>query len=875
MRALAIRTLAPGSLFRPSVTAAGLLLSLLLSIAAAATPALPVLPAPRHARQLTPAFHFSLPPNAMWTGLDTSALHRLQAHWHALTDETGPNAHGQLVHIGLLGKDPAFDRTVMDAFQSISPSGSTPVRTDSLGKEGYVLALQHNTILIAATTETGIFYGLQSLKQLVRAKYGHELLIADWPAFAFRGVFDDISRGPISTVPYIKQQIQRMAEIKINYLSFYIEHVVQPPSHPDFAPSDGKLTIADIKELSAYAETFHIQLVGSFQSFGHFEKILSLPRYASLGATNTLINPTDPKAQKFLADVIGELCDAFNAPWFNVNCDETFDLGQGLTKPYVDSLGPAVFYANHLKFLDQVIRSHGKKMMMWGDFLLEHPETFDLLPPGITYLTWEYGDQPSYDHWIKPFAARHLPYLVCPGILNTYRLFPDLAMAKANIEGFARQGLRDGAQGILTTVWDDGSAYLFSADWYGIYVTAEAGWSTGAGIGGTFDSRYETVAYGPARGSYVQSMETLMRLKKVPLTYNLGEGPWRGKLIPDSGKTLILNNISAGQALRTIKLAQQQLGEHLPGRNAGDIRTLSYTLQQYQLLLISRLRIAAVARDYRQSMTASPQQASSLLAHDIAVIDTLKKEYIRLRDRFRSAWLAEDQPYWLDIAQEPYDQRIDGLTQLAGYLARAREKALSHISLPSPASIRLDIRESSFDYFQGWMLAGPFPVNDASFPGFLYAEDTAYDHPPTPGDFTRWQGRLYRWRKYASDAGGIIDLDKMAGHGGSPVIYAYCLINSDTAATLRAYMAHDGLTALFCNGREIVPHPADKGKDTHENEFTLPLQAGANHILIKLRKDPVQEQPWTFTFRLQENTLFTNHKFKYQLNGKNKLYAAD
>jgi hypothetical protein len=88
-------------------------------------------------------------------------------------------------------------------------------------------------------------------------------------------------------------------------------------------------------------------------------------------------------------------------------------------------------------------------------------------------------------------------------------------------------------------------------------------------------------------------------------------------------------------------------------------------------------------------------------------------------------------------------------------------------------------------------------------------------------------------------------------------------------------MAHDGRTALFCNGREIVPHPADKGKDTHENEFSLPLQAGANHILIKLRKDPVQEQPWTFTFRLQENALFTNHKFKYQLNGKNKLYAAD
>jgi hypothetical protein len=42
---------------------------------------------------------------------------------------------------------------------------------------------------------------------------------------------------------------------------------VQPLSHPDFAPKDGKLTIAQIKELSAYAEKFHMKLIGGFQSF--------------------------------------------------------------------------------------------------------------------------------------------------------------------------------------------------------------------------------------------------------------------------------------------------------------------------------------------------------------------------------------------------------------------------------------------------------------------------------------------------------------------------------------------------------------------------------------------------------------------------------
>ncbi len=51
-----------------------------------------------------------------------------------------------------------------------------------------------------------------------------------------------------------------------------------------------------------------------------------------MGATPNLIDPDNPKAKQFLSDVIGEICDAFSAPWFNVNCDETFDLGKGSSK---------------------------------------------------------------------------------------------------------------------------------------------------------------------------------------------------------------------------------------------------------------------------------------------------------------------------------------------------------------------------------------------------------------------------------------------------------------------------------------------------------------------------------------------------------------
>ncbi|RYG46810.1 MAG: glycoside hydrolase, partial [Chitinophagaceae bacterium] len=416
---------------------------------------LPVLPYPQQVLSSTELVSFPSRLNIQSQNLDQSTAARLVAGWNKFSAEIGANKlPAAELTLVLLGKNKKADSLLLaTAFKD----------ANRIGREGYILVINKKQRLLAANSETGLFYGLQTLKQLTRSGWNTSVSIIDWPSFEHRVIYDDISRGPIPTVAYIKKQIERMAELKINYLSFYIEHIVQPVSHPDFAPANGKLMIADIKELSAYAANFHMQLIGSFQSFGHFEKILALPQYKSMGETSTLISPLDPNARKFLADVIGELCDAFSAPFFNVNCDETFDLGKGRSKPYIDSIGPAKFYADHLKFLYDVVKSHGKRMMMWGDVALQHEEILDILPKDVIYLTWEYGDKKSFDPWIQPFVKRGLEFMVCPGILNSYRMFPDMAMAKANIKGFLEQGKQHGSTGAFTTIWDDGGTYLFAA----------------------------------------------------------------------------------------------------------------------------------------------------------------------------------------------------------------------------------------------------------------------------------------------------------------------------------------------------------------------------------------------------------------------------
>jgi hypothetical protein len=831
---------------------------------------IPVLPLPVHVEQEQGStLPFSSALTFTYLGLDNTAKAGLQAHWNkfAKAHPAAGTASRQQVQLGLIGKNKQFDELIA------RPAAQW---RDKIGKEGYLLVFNEKQRIIAANTETGLFYGLQTLKQLIRANWKQALLIADYPSFEHRAVYDDISRGPISTVAYIKEQIERLAELKINELSFYIEHVVQPVSHPDFAPANGKLTIPQIKELSAYAASYHMQLVGSFQSFGHFDKILALPQYRSMGETSTLISPLNPVSRKFLKSVIGELCDAFSGPYFNVNCDETFDLGKGKSKAYVDSIGPARYYADHIKFLYDVVKQHHKKLMMWGDIALTHEEILDLLPKDIVYLTWEYGSQPSFAKWITPFQKRGLEFMVCPGILNSYRLIPDMAMATANIDGFLPEGKASGASGVITTVWDDGGAYLFSGDWYGVYKAADKSWNVTAAGKPSFDARYNATAYGADDESYTRALDAMMTLRKLPLTYNLTDNIWNQKLLPDSGRQLILNNTDVDTALHIIYRAKKLIDAAKPQWHGSDINTLKLSIEQYRLIMEGRRQMSLIAADYRKALdiaVSHPSTSVSLLTGAAKVVSDLKNRYLALQSVFRHAWLRENQLYSLDIATRPYDKRIKDLQQLQNKLQQAAQSIHHHASLPGDAAMRLDIVENAHYYFQNWLLCGPFAVDATNkLPAFLYSGDAATEQAPKPGDLISFHQKNFRWQKYASPNGGITELDDFYPAGKGQGAYAFCTITTDKALTTAAFMAANSGMEAFCNGIKVSGAPAGEQSVKKEEKLLLSLKVGTNHLLLKI---PAGTAAWSFSFRLDPQLDVTNQKYKYFLNTEKGNHEAE
>ncbi|MDZ4668032.1 MAG: glycoside hydrolase family 20 zincin-like fold domain-containing protein [bacterium] len=150
-------------------------------------------------------------------------------------------------------------------------------KTFEPGAEGYVIKIEKNSILILAQTETGLFYGYQTLKQLFNLPRMACGEIYDKPSFAVRAWQDDISCGPIPNMKQLKEEISTLAHYKLNYFTLYTENVFNYAYSPELAPNAG-ITANEIRELSKFASLYHVMLIANQQSFGHMEKIVCKER---------------------------------------------------------------------------------------------------------------------------------------------------------------------------------------------------------------------------------------------------------------------------------------------------------------------------------------------------------------------------------------------------------------------------------------------------------------------------------------------------------------------------------------------------------------------------------------------------------------------
>lgn len=575
--------------------------------------------------------------------------------------------------------------------------------------EGYVLVTGKREAFVIGHTAAGVFYGTQTLKQLVQSGTGASVLagadIRDWPAMRWRGVHDDLSRGPLPTLEFQKRQIRTFAAYKLSVYSPYFENTMQYASNPVPALPGGSISADDATALVAYAQRYHVTIVPEQEAFGHLHKVLTWQQYAQLGETpdGAVLAPGQAGSIQLITEWFNELAAIYPGPFLHIGADETSELGQGRTADDVKQRGLGAVYIDFLSQIHEALRPLDRRLLFWGDVAMNSPALVPRLPHDMIAVAWEYDPEPEGFHrWLDPYTKAGMETWVAPGVNNWNRVWPDFDMALRNIQGFVADGQAAGSTGMLNTVWDDDGEGLFLEDWYAVLFGAAAAWQPGTSDIAQFQQDYGAVFHGDATGDINGAQQALMRAHLALAKAGLGDArdadfwvdPWSvegqqiaAKIRPVSADV----RLDAERALTLIAEARAAA----PLRETEALEAMDLGARRIDFLAFKFQTADEIAESYNHLYDGqkTPEIADHI-SRDLRKLsgvngryEDLGDGYSYLRSRFSDLWLMENRPFWLDVVTARYDAAVQLWVRRGDSIDAAREQWSQHHNLPAPGEL--------------------------------------------------------------------------------------------------------------------------------------------------------------------------------------------
>lgn len=264
--------------------------------------------------------------------------------------------------------------------------------------ETYVLRVQPQSAEISAYTDRGLFYGVESLFDLIRRDGDGWAIpacdVRDWPDFATRGLLIAPGQGfmPMDALQY---RVDQAAADKLNLIHLHLTDEVlftprlacYPALAGSAADSNQSYTADELRGLVAYAKARKVELVPEISIPGHASRILqALPE---LQCKPTKGDPSGwalcigaDETYTFIERVVAELGPVFPWPWFHIGTDEVefLDIPDcpvrmswrecAVCQERIRKEGlkdeRALFYY-FIRRANDIVKSHGKRLMMWND----------------------------------------------------------------------------------------------------------------------------------------------------------------------------------------------------------------------------------------------------------------------------------------------------------------------------------------------------------------------------------------------------------------------------------------------------------------------------------------------------------------------------
>ncbi|TRX70498.1 family 20 glycosylhydrolase [Carboxylicivirga sp. M1479] len=316
-------------------------------------PDLNIIPEPLSIQMSDGKFHLNTNTQLIYKGLDKEVLTTIENFNNYLSPILGDALQ-------------VNDKTPPDNYILFQVSPKIP------HKEAYQLQVSESHVHIKANSCTGLFYAIQSLRQLLPVDVDNQkitqinnllipaLEIKDSPQFEYRGFNLDVARH-FYPVDFIKKQLDILALYKINVFHWHLSddqgwrleikkyprltsigskraktligHGANPPFQYDNKVHSGFYTQEDVRDIIAYAKARHITVIPEIELPAH--SLAALAAYPQLGCTggpyevatnwggfDDVICPGKESTYRIIEDILGEVANLFPSEYIHIGGDE-------------------------------------------------------------------------------------------------------------------------------------------------------------------------------------------------------------------------------------------------------------------------------------------------------------------------------------------------------------------------------------------------------------------------------------------------------------------------------------------------------------------------------------------------------------------------
>ena len=372
----------------------------------------------------------------------------------------------------------------------LSPGSVQETEDAALNEQGYELEISDGKVVIRGSGEAGLFYGVQSLLQLMRGTSSGRVIvpdgrIVDWPDFQLRFIHWDTKHHQ-KRVSTLYRLIDWAAFFKVNAIGFEMEDKYEYPRHPIIG-APGAYTKEEMHRITAYALERHIQLVPVIQSPAHMAYVLKHKEFEHLRAdpeSNYQICLCNEEAIRLILDMYQDMIDATpGVDYFHVSTDEVYFAGicGECDQPFNDA-NRSQAWVDFVKQVHPWLEERGRRMIAWVEWPLEAEDILQLPPDLIDGVM---GGDREFLEQERKVGIRQLAYSSIQGMEDhfpnyfptTYRGRPTEGRLQS-VSRTIKQGLKAGAVpiGSFAAAWDDAGLHE-ETFWLGWATVTQYAWS--------------------------------------------------------------------------------------------------------------------------------------------------------------------------------------------------------------------------------------------------------------------------------------------------------------------------------------------------------------------------------------------------------------